>query len=270
MRKIFIIPFLSLCTIFSCSKIEDNLIAPSSLDKWEFVTQVNSDLVDDLITTLYTDVHMNIWIGTSNGLSKYDGSTFTNYTQTGGQLTGAKVNAVIVDRDENVIVGTNNGLSFFDGTNWLFFNLFVGIEVTALVEAENGDVWVGTDGYGLVQLFYDGGFVQHVDNVCSNCNIIQSLFKDVDGTLWIGSAAGLKSYDGAFQIQSEFDGLWVTTISVDRWGNKWFGFFNEPILARFVDNSFELIPLVEYDDLNWARAGYSHYIRREWRIVGRY
>jgi ligand-binding sensor domain-containing protein len=252
MKKFLPVVFLCWC----CSCVDEGDIKIDNIGKWTFVT-TSDGLPGNLITTLYTDSKRNVWIGTTNGLSKYDGTSFTNYSETNGPLTDNWILAILEDRDDNIIVGTQNGLNLFDGETWFYFPLFEDIEVNALVEATNGDIWVGTSGYGVIQLYYAGDFEQHFDGSCGVCNYVQSLYKHDDGTLWIGSEGDLKVYDGTFESFTEADGLagpWVSAIGSDHWGNIWLGGFAEATIARYINSDFEQLPLVETSAFNWVRA----------------
>jgi ligand-binding sensor domain-containing protein len=241
--------------IASC--VDEGTMLPEKANHWKFLTKNTNGLAGDLITTLYTDSKGNVWVGTATGLSKYDGSAFTNYSVTAGPLTHNWILSIIEDRDGNLIVGTRNGLNLFDGEQWYYFQLFVGVEVTALVEASNGDVWVGTSGYGVVQLFYAGGYAQHLDNNCVDCNYINALHRR-GNVLWIGSESDVKRYaNNLFQSFTENDGLsssWISAIGSDNWGNTWFGAFDNPVIVRYRDGNFDLIPLSHSTAFNWVRA----------------
>jgi len=250
----YTLPFmLALLCCFSC--VEDGDV-DVKLNEWTSLTEADG-LVSNVITTLYTDSTGITWIGTTNGLSRYDGSTFTNYTVAGGHLIDDWILCILRDRDNNLFVGTQKGLSFFNGTTWYVVTLFNNVEVTSLVEATNGDVWVGTRSFGVIQLFYAGGYQQHIDNTCGECTFIESLFRNSDGKLWIGSQGDLKIYDGSFTSITTADGLaspWVSSMTGDRWGNVWLGTFSELELTRFSHAGFEKIPLVRYSVFNWIRA----------------
>lgn len=247
--------FLVICVACSAC-VEEGEVTIANSGKWIPVT-TSDGLPSNLITTLYADTKGNVWVGSMAGISKYDGSVFTNYNEDNGPLTDNWILTIIEDRDDNIIVGTKNGLNLFDGTAWYYFPLFDGVEVNALVEAENGDVWVGTSGYGVIQLYYSGGYEQHFDNACGDCNYVHALFKDDTGTLWIGSEADLKLYDGTFESYTVADGLagpWVSAIAADHWGNVWLGGFAQDFITRSRALNFDQVPLVQSTAFNWVRA----------------
>jgi ligand-binding sensor domain-containing protein len=243
-------------SLISCNKNNEETISPSDLPKWMYFTKAKDGIAGDLITTLYTDSKGNVWIGSTNGLSKYNGSDFTKYTVASGSLTNNWVLAIMEDKSGFINVGTKSGVSYMDGDQWYADPLFTDVRVNAFALSDNGDIWAGTSGYGLIQLFSKGGFKQFTDDQCENCNYIQALFYHSDGTLWLGSAADLKTFkNGTFISYDNFDGIWVSSIAPDHWGNLWFGLNDSPLIGRFNGSQLDVIPMVDITSpYNWGRS----------------
>jgi hypothetical protein len=72
----FIVPILSVFSQDNFSVSEDKAILPSLLFK-RFYTY--NGLPDERIRSLYQDSKGFLWIGTMNGISRYDGYSFKNY-----------------------------------------------------------------------------------------------------------------------------------------------------------------------------------------------
>ncbi|HEX7844648.1 MAG TPA: two-component regulator propeller domain-containing protein, partial [Chitinophagaceae bacterium] len=68
---------------------------------------IQDGLVANPIRCVYQDSKGFIWIGTIDGLSKYDGYKFTNYTASNG-LSHSYINSIF-EVGNNVLVGENNG-----------------------------------------------------------------------------------------------------------------------------------------------------------------
>lgn len=263
MKSIFLPLVLSLI-VFGC--VEEGEVSPDSLGQWSFLHKEDG-IVSNIITVLFTDSKGNVWIGTSQGLTMYDGDSFTNFTQEGGSLSDNHVLAIMEDRDNTILIGTEGGLDYFDGNQWATLQAFDGIEINALEETSNGDIWLSTTDYGLLQILSTGGLEQHFDYICFDCNYINTLFTDSDGLLWIGSEGDLKSYDGTFESYTEVDGLansWVSSISQDHWGNLWFGGFASRSITRLNGNDFQVIPLTDTKSFHWVRSIVEDYHGRLW------
>lgn len=76
---------------------------------------VSNGLPGNEITSLFQDSRGFIWIGTGDGLSRYDGHVFKNYMHIGTNgLTDLHVNAITEDAGGNIWIATENGLNKLD------------------------------------------------------------------------------------------------------------------------------------------------------------
>ena len=108
---------------------------------------------DGGILALAADASGHVWVGTSAGLSRFDGQQWTTFTTEDGLADGL-IYSLVVDGQGHVWVRSFNGLSHFDGQRWTSY-WFEGISGSELTVAPNGDVWC--DGYGDVLLArFDG------------------------------------------------------------------------------------------------------------------
>jgi len=123
----------------------------------------NSGLGGNYVRAINVDASGNIWFGCMNyntttyaweggGLSKFNGTTWTNYKPTNSGLSNAMVSAIAF-RNNDVWVGTGfcgqytgNGLYKFDGTNWTNYSnstsTFPGTCVNKIVVDKNNNVWI--------------------------------------------------------------------------------------------------------------------------------
>ncbi len=107
-------------------------------------------LLSNGVTTLFQDSYGYLWIGTTDGLSVYNGQSFRNYTVVDG-LASSWVNCIIEDNKVRgkIWVGTLGGgvSSFFRGT---FTNFVVGSNawtnrVNSICQGEDGTIYCATD-----------------------------------------------------------------------------------------------------------------------------
>jgi ligand-binding sensor domain-containing protein len=264
MKSIFLPLVLSLI-FFAC--VEEGDLSPDSLGQWSFVHE-DDGIASEIITVLFTDSKGNVWIGTSQGLTMYNGESFITFTQENGDLSDNHILAIMEDRDHAILIGTEGGLDYFDGNQWGNLQQFDGIEINALEETSNGDIWIAASDYGLLQILASGGLEQHIDYICFDCNDINTLFTDPEGVLWIGSDGDLKSYDGTFESYTEVDGLassWIAAIASDHWGNLWIGGFASRSVTRLTGgNVFEVIPLTDTESFHWVRSIVEDYNGKLW------
>jgi ligand-binding sensor domain-containing protein len=139
----------------------------------------------------------NIWIGTDNGLLKWNGSSFTLFT-TGSGLPASEVKALCVDSKSRLWVGTTGGstVTWIDSGNTLhqvtLFNGPYGVWPRKIFEDRRGNIWFATWYDGLIM--YNGFF-----------------------------ARTYKEYNGFFEND-------INTIGADKTGNLWFGLYSRGLV----------------------------------------
>ncbi|WP_434798386.1 ligand-binding sensor domain-containing protein [Terrisporobacter vanillatitrophus] len=84
----------------------------------------SDEAVVNAIRNIVEDDNHNLWIGTNDGLLKFNKNenTFKAYTEKDG-LANNIVYQILVDEDKNLWMSTNNGISKFDINNNRFINL---------------------------------------------------------------------------------------------------------------------------------------------------
>ncbi|MBT4503662.1 MAG: response regulator [Gemmatimonadetes bacterium] len=176
----------------------------------------------------------HLWIGTNNGLSRYDGVTFTTFTTADG-LPHNNVHVLLQDREGNLWIGTSEGGSRYDGETFKTFTAADGLAddyVQALLQDREDNLWIGT-GRGISR--YDGRhFASFAMEDGLVGNEVSSILEDRQGNLWIGTGRrilrggnGVSRYDGkTFTSFTTADGLVdneVHAMLQDRKGNLWIG-----------------------------------------------
>jgi ligand-binding sensor domain-containing protein/two-component sensor histidine kinase len=84
-------------------------------------------LADASITSICQDEDGFLWIGTTNGLSKYDGVEFQNYyhTKDSNSLPGNYIRKIINLSHHRILIGDASGLSIFYTDKNIFKNLLI-------------------------------------------------------------------------------------------------------------------------------------------------
>jgi ligand-binding sensor domain-containing protein/AraC-like DNA-binding protein len=151
-------------------------------------------LSDQSLMALYCDREDNLWLGTSaGGLNVLQVSPIIVYTTAQG-MTGNRILALLQDSSGNVWAGAyGKGLNRFDGSGWKPFPLLPkikGISVYSLMEDSQKQLWIGTAGNGLLLLARDKiRDLNEEDGLVADA--ILSLAQGPDGSVWIGTTAGL-------------------------------------------------------------------------------
>lgn len=111
---------------------------------------VRQGLLSNGVTTLFQDSYGDLWIGTTDGLSIYDGRSFRNFTTANG-LASSWVNCILEDRRKvgRMWIGTlGGGISRFD--NGAFTNYKIGNDdwtdrINSISQSGNGTLFCATD-----------------------------------------------------------------------------------------------------------------------------
>ncbi len=116
-----------------------------------------------------------------------------------------------------------------------------GNNVLALAAAEDGTLWIGTDGGG-VSRYQAGSFRRYTTREGLVHDQVNTLLMDRDGDLWVGTRGGLsRLVDGRFVNMTRREGLPdddVRSLAQDRRGDVWIG--TEGGLARLAGSELSL------------------------------
>lgn len=158
--------------------------------------------------TVAEDLQKRIWLGTAEGLMKFDNGTLVNVSTSISAIRTA-VTALTASPDGGVWVGTNSGLVLLNDKNGTISAIQIGatdISVTSLLRDRDGNIWIGTKN-GLSRL--TNGKIQPLPKELIPNDAVISLAEDHEGSLWVGTFAnGLhRLRDGAFTAVSVKEGL---------------------------------------------------------------
>lgn len=205
MKRIIILALLFL--FFAVTFAQDNLVStqekaivPSLLFK-RFYT--SNGLPDERIRSLYQDTKGYLWIGTMNGISRYDGYTFKNYfrTQTKKSIFGNWAYEITEDANNNIWIGTNEGLSKFDQQKEVFTNYKLPQKtisqpykrINTLQFDKQGLLWLGSKG-GLLQFNPKTSVFKKIDTYPLNLNISKIIASE-NNFIWIASEDAIVHYN---------------------------------------------------------------------------
>jgi ligand-binding sensor domain-containing protein/signal transduction histidine kinase/CheY-like chemotaxis protein len=152
-----------------------------------------------------------IWVGTSNGLARYDGYTFKVFKHSGknqNSLTGNVIRTIFEDRSANLWIGTELGLNHFNPRTEQFNRFRQNANnpkslshdvVNAITQDRSGNIWIGTRG-GLNRFDPKTGQFTHYKYNINNPkslshNNVWAILEDNNGEIWVGTHAGLSRFN---------------------------------------------------------------------------
>lgn len=166
-------------------------------------------LTSSLISCISQDKYGYIWIGTENGLNKFDGYRFTNYLKDNlndkdtTSLVSNDITQILPDSQGRMWIGSELGLMTYDAVNNRFrhYTFPSGIKprVQDIVEDADGDIIIGTAGYGLfcIKAGTDNITTDKRLDWNSKYTFTSKLFIDRQGCLWLATHMQLIAKIGA-------------------------------------------------------------------------
>jgi signal transduction histidine kinase/ligand-binding sensor domain-containing protein len=236
----------------SAPAVDNITFYPGASIRFEQIT-MEEGLSQNAILALLQDRQGYLWIGTQDGLNRYDGYTFTQFKNNGQDPNSISFNSVISLYEDNegiIWIGTwGGGLNRYDPNTGKFTRFVTDSKdpaslsnsvVTAITQDQDGRLWVGTlDG---LDLYYPatGKFIHYHSDPAEpstlSSNAISVITPAGDGTMWIGTGAfgtfgnGLNRFDPATGKAVRFGTYGscmlspnISSIATDLEGNLWIG-----------------------------------------------
>ncbi|UFH57850.1 two-component regulator propeller domain-containing protein [Spirosoma sp. KNUC1025] len=213
--RVFVIVWLS--ALAACQP-RKTAIHPSK-PGWTRFTSANSPLPNPQINALAIGQPDVVWIGTADGLARYNEAQWTLFTSANSALPSNFIQALTVQPDGTLWVGTNKGLARFDGTSWVAYT--------------------------------------PTNSVLPDRAVMSLAYDPVNHLTWVGTAKGIVSINPAqkWTVFDELDGELVLCMTTDHTGALWVG-THEPFsfrgrIKRFDQGQWTTFPL---DQMSYASA----------------
>lgn len=200
-------------------------------------------------TATFKDKRGFIWVGTENGLCRFDGYTFKIFYHRPGDRSSISnnfISTIVEDRKGRLWVGTMDGLNLMDPLTEKFQSFYHNESVASSISNnkiwsllcdKQGVIWVGTDdGFNKYQEATKSFTVYQPNQKSPNAMVgksVNSIIEDGQGRLWLGNwSGGLNSFDKRTQQfknfpQKQLPGLKnpndVWAIAYDEKGAIWVG-----------------------------------------------
>lgn len=187
-------------------------------------------MLDSHVTSLCYDSNGNLWCGTFNGITVFNGSSWDTITQSNGLLDN-EVKYITQEIDDRIWIITHSGISIFDGSEWTYMNSISTLDfskVHKIAKSADDLLWFARYDEGVYS--WDGIILKHIykgdglsDGMVKNVHLMNS------GEVLTTTYAGFPSkFDGNNWevINSSNESNYAITQNTIT-GNIWYGDNND-------------------------------------------
>ncbi len=252
---------VSLCLFTATAAARD--VLPTSLDKELLRLSADDGMSHTSAKRIIQDSLGFIWIGTQQGLNRYDGYTFEIYNHIPNEpssLSNSWIYDIFEDQAGRIWVATDGGLDLFEAHSRSFKHFrhdpndpgsLPHNSVRAIFQDRDGTLWIGTR-LGLSRMNDDGRFSHIISfSLDSESDIrpgVRDITEDEHGHLWIGTQTeGLIRLDPESGERVEFayatenisadSYRYVRSILIDNTGTLWAGTLSNGIALIDMDGN---------------------------------
>ncbi|HLN53660.1 MAG TPA: two-component regulator propeller domain-containing protein [Lentimicrobium sp.] len=201
-----------------------------------FYKTSNSEMPDNVVNSI-SIIENIIWVGTNNGIARFDGTDWLVLNMQNSYLTGNRIYDIDIDTAGNKWVVVNGGgINMFNDTSWVFYMAVNSPMpsnqcVTLTIDSQDRK-WIGFNYYdndGALAMLSDSTWTIYTkENSGLPNNVIAGILEAEAGKIWIGTKEGLVEFDGTnwTKIITSNSGLQSNNtgfIGFESNGTKWIG-----------------------------------------------
>jgi ligand-binding sensor domain-containing protein/signal transduction histidine kinase len=162
----------------------------------------DNGLSQSLVRCIFQDSYGFIWVGTDNGLNRYDGRDFVVYKHSSSNdytINNSDIRTIFEDSKGNLWIGTFLGLDLYDRKLDRFVRFRKKIPqtiISGILEDSKGNLWISTHvGLYLYSADTDVFNVYTKEANKLSDNAIRCMVLDKNDNVWVGTARGLNYFD---------------------------------------------------------------------------
>lgn len=204
---------------------------------------IEDGLTENTVNAITQNTEGYVWIGTENGLNKFDGLDFETYFEIHG-LQSNKIYSLFEDAESKLWIGTGKGINYLQNDSIYYTKDYAsldGMQILDIYQDKNEDMWFATANNGVWLLDENNGLTQYSKAHGLNSNQVNKI-AETSNILWIATNNGLTGlYHGNIRTFTTKNGLpdnQIRDIITDEEDNLWIATKNG--LAKYEDGNFEL------------------------------
>ncbi|MCJ8209130.1 response regulator [Mucilaginibacter sp. RS28] len=201
---------------------------------------IEQGLSNNAVTCIFKDHYGFIWIGTYDGLNRYDGEKFKIFRNIWGDNKSLNFNYIanLSEVDNKILIGTQKGLAYYSYTDSRFYPAYCAVakngplqkitnSINALVTDKNGNAYIAADNAGVLVLKKKAAYCYRLNLAGSSATYdAQALTVDQDNQLWVfvknrGLCRYNKNSRGIELVCSDIK--YAACLLADGKGNIWIG-----------------------------------------------
>ncbi len=204
-KHLFYFQFLSIVALLFTYRV--SAYAQRPVLKFRHLT-INEGLSQNTVFCTYQDHKGFIWIGTEDGLNRYDGVDWLIYKHElddKQSLSNNQVNSIVEDENGDLLIATSDGLNIYhrDLENFSRINLRSTTAqkndfISYLMKDASGDFWISCrDGLKLLDKNHKVKATYKYSSLENGVNPYKVLntFESKDHRLWVNTGTGLRLFD---------------------------------------------------------------------------
>ena len=193
-------------------------------------------LPQDTIRAIAQTADGYLWLGTDEGLARFDGYEFVVYDKTNGDLPGNSITALASAGDGALWIGTSNGLAEYRDRQFHTYTTRQGLPdnaISGLYEDRGGTLWIVAGVY--LSRFQNGKFKNFAPDADLPVTSVRQIREDRNHDLWVAGFSRVVKMSGTRFVTvidpQILNGDIVTSMVAGHDGNFWIG-GSEGIIRR--------------------------------------
>jgi len=183
-------------------------------------------LPQDTIRTIAQTKDGYLWLGTDEGLARFDGYDFTVFNKENGALPSNTVSALCASADGSLWIGTPGGLSVYRGGKFVEYTKKEGLPdlyINSIAEDKTGAMWIVAGNY--LSRFWNGKFSTYGAREGLAIESMRAVHRGRDGSIYVAGFSGIARRVGERFVpvidRAALGGEIVSTFTEDRQGSLW-------------------------------------------------